>query len=874
MKTLNALWFTLRSLVLRGRVDAELDEELAFHLDRETAMHEQGGMTAAEARREAMRHFGGVQRVREECRDVRRVSWLDDARADVRFGLRLVRLYPGFSANVILISALGIAACATTFSLVSGILLTPLPFSAPNRVFELELKSVEGRASAAFPFDAYLRIAAGSRMVEAVAAYRPSSMTVQWNDEPENARAELVTASFFRAFGISPIVGRAFTVAEEEESAPVVLLGYEMWTARFNGDPAVVGTRLTLDGAPYTVIGVMPPHFRAHFTIEPELWLPTHVGTATVRADHDVNALIRLRDGVSQASAEAWLATVTRARMESSTRKDSVAAWPSLAPIRDAIVGDVQRPLLVLLGAVLLVLALVAANVATMFLARSSARERELGVRRALGASAGRQLRQLVTESATLTAIGGALGIIVSYWAVGAIRGLGVRVLSRMDAVALDWRVLGFAVAGTMLTGIVGGLVPALSTRRDSTSDMRDASAARVTGHRTSSSLVIAQITLSVVLLVGAGLLVKGFLRVLPTDADFALENRATVSFELRGARAYPDSDRFAARRFVHDVSEGMRRVSGVREVAVTSFLPFTGMVSSTEIDIPGHPAEGKARRAYQNIITNNYFDVMRISLRRGRAFTAADNEGTGRVAIVNEAAASRWWPGEDPIGQQVTVGESGDVFSATVVGVARGGRLFGNDTRIRPEIFLPIAQDKARFLSFVVHTSVDPRSIAHDLKRAVWAAAPGLRISSTTDLATTASNSVRRARFFSWAMGVFAAVAVALSAMAVYGLLSFAVVQRRREIGVRMALGATPGRIGALIIRRALVLGTTGVVLGVVLARALTRYMESLLVEVTATDATIFMTTAVVVLAVAVIAACAPMYQATRVDPMESLRA
>ncbi|HTE47315.1 MAG TPA: ABC transporter permease, partial [Gemmatimonadaceae bacterium] len=777
MKILNALWFSVRALFARRRADADLDEELAFHLEREAAMHERDGMPAAEARREAARHFGGVQRYREECRDVRRVSWLDDARADIRFALRLIRLYPGFSANIILISALGIAACATTFSLVSGILLTPLPFSAPERVYELELRSTEGTPSAAFPLDVYERIAAGAPMVEAVAAHAPGNVTVDWNGEPERLRTMLITSSYFRVFGIAPIIGRAFTAAEAEQSAPVVVLGNEAWRSRFNADPAIVDRRVALDGVSNVIIGVMPPGFRAQATTEPDLWVPLRVTAAGSRRSNTVEADIRLAAGVAQRSAEAWLATIAHAKMESDTRTDSVDASPSLAPIRTLIVGDVQRQLLVLFAAVMLVLLLVAANVATMFLARSSARERELGVRRALGASAGRQLRQLVTESATLTAIGGALGIAASYWAVAAIRGLGVRVLSRMDAVTLDWRVLLFAVTGTMLTGIVGGLVPALTARRNA-SDMRSASGARVAGHRISSVLVIAQITLSVVLLVGAGLLVKGFLRVLPSDPGFALENRATVTVELAALPSMSDTNRHAAREFAREVSDRMRQVKGVRDVAVMTFLPFRGLVSRAEIEIPGHPVEGKPFTAYQNLVTPNYFDVMRIPLRKGRAFTPGDDESAERAAIVNETAGSRWWPGKNPIGRQLTLNRARGRLSLTVVGVVRDARLFGTDTKLRPEIYFPVAQNDPRFLSFIVHTAVDPRLLAHDLKRAVWSVAPQLPIGTTTDLATIAFESVRRVRFFSWAMGVFAAVAVALSALAVYGLLSFAVVQ------------------------------------------------------------------------------------------------
>lgn len=429
MKTLSALWFSLRALFTRAQAGDDIDEELAFHLERETRMHEQSGMSPSEARREAMRTFGGVQRYREECRDVRRVSWLTDLGTDVRFALRLARHHPGFSANVILISALGIAACVTTFSMVSGILLSPLPFPDADRVFGLHLRAGSS-ISAAIPIDTYLALETGSPVLDAIAAIAPARAIAEVNGEPTVLSLERVTASLFPVFGIRPIIGRPFTTEEVAARAPVVLLGYTQWLSRYRGDRGVVGTVIDLDEQPNTIIGVMPPRFRAHFDEEPDMWVPYLIDRSGGRS---VNPLVRLSKGVSQERAEAWLGTVMRLKMSSDTRDDSLSASPALLPITDMIYGDIERPLLILLGAVGLVLVLVAANVATMFLARSAAREGELGVRSALGASAGRQLRQLITESVTLTAIGGAVGLILSQAVIKLIRTLGTRVLPRIQ---------------------------------------------------------------------------------------------------------------------------------------------------------------------------------------------------------------------------------------------------------------------------------------------------------------------------------------------------------------------------------------------------------------------------------------------------------
>ena len=868
---IKSLWFSVRSLVFRTKADADIDEELTYHIEREAAMYERDGMSRDEARREAVKQFGGVGRYRDECRDVRRTSLIDDAVTDVRHALRLIRLHRSFSANIIIISTLGIVACATTFSIVSGVLLSPLPFPHADRIASFDLAAPDGSRSAALPIDLYERVASGSPVIEAVGASYPSSSGVDWNGEPENARVEFVTPSFLRVFGVAPLIGRTFTLEEADAQTPVVLLGNEAWHERFRGDPNVIGRRIGLDGVPHTIIGVMPPGFYAHMVVEPELWRPMSVVEEKRKAYGAVNAQALLRPGVTRQSAERWLASLGPLRMESANGRDSVLATATLPPIAEQIYGYTTKPLLVLFGAVLLVLMLVTANIATMFLARSSARLQELRVRRALGASAGRQLRQLVTESMTLTSIGGLIGIVVSIWTVAAVRRLGNLVVARADAIALDWRVLAFAAGATILTGVIGGLAPALTTRSGGSS-ARDFSETRVSGRRTSTTLIVVQITLSVVLLVGAGLLLKSFLRILPSDPGFAVENRAVVSVELEGKAWFPDTDRVSARRLIADVSERMRRVKGVVDVGVTSFVPLTGSISTREIEFPGRPTPATPARSVHNLISPNFFDVMRMTVRRGRAFNATDDEARERVVIVNETAARRWWPNENPIGRPITIDDT-KKFNATVVGVVSDARLIGQDTKVRSEIFLPIAQSRPRYISFVAQTSVDPRSIAHDLRKALWTVAPQMPLTTSSDIAAIGARSVRRTRFFSLAMSFFAGASVILCALAVYGLLAFAVVQRRREIGIRLALGASPRRVGGMIVRNALLLGTVGIAFGLLLARWLSKYMESVLIEVSSKDVSVFVATAVAMLMVGVIAACVPAMQAVRIDPVKSLR-
>jgi putative ABC transport system permease protein len=872
MKTISRLLFTLRSILRPTRADADLDEELAFHLERETAMHEANGLSRDDARREALKHFGGMQRYREECRDVRRTRWIDDARVDARFALRLIRHHPGFSVSVMLIAALGIAACATTFSLVSGVLLAPLPFSHPERIAAVLLTASDGRATQALPATAYQRIAAAPEVFEAIAAQRPATMSVDINGDPELLRVRLVTASYFRVFGIAPIAGRTFTDDEAARGEPVVLLGYETWRRRFGGAD-VLGKTITLSGKPSTIIGIMPARFRGQVTVDPAAWLPL----AVTASDASVSAVTRIVAGVDRSRAESWLAANVAVRMGGRMggrdATDSVAARPTLYPINEYMLGEAQQPLLVLLGAVLFVLMLVTANIATMILARSTARASELAVRRALGASTGRQLRQLITESVALTAIGGILGLIVTYWLAGMIRGLRLAILPRIENVGVDWRVSLFAFAAVVLTGAVGGIAPALAMRRASRFRIGNTASSRDASQRAATTLVIAQIALSVMLVVGAGLLVKGFMRVAPKNPGFELAHRATLFVGLKPEYGFAPGDAEAARRFMHAAVERMRQVDGVQDVATTSFLPLTRNVSLINVDLPNARDGAAQARAFENPVSPNFFRVMKIPIVRGREFTDADREGSEPVVIVNAFAASRWWPNANPIGQQIRFSEGRDRYRATVVGVAGDTRFDGTETRIRAEVFAPTAQSQVRSVSFVVATTVDPLAVTNALKRAVWQTAPKLPITEANDLASLASESVGDARFFSVAMTLFALAALTLSALGVHGLLSFAVAHRRREIGIRLALGASAARVGRLVLTRAVVMGAIGVAIGLGAARGLTRYMESLLLEVGATDATVFSVAAVSVLAIAVLAACAPAYQALRVDPVKSLR-
>lgn len=866
MRCLSALWFSLRALVVRDRVDDEIDEELAYHLEREAQLHRQSGMSADAAMREARRRFGGGLRYREECRDVRRVSAIDDLRADVGYTLRLARHHPGFSASVILISALGIAACVSTFSLVSGILLAPLSFPESDRVFNLYLQSAEG-PNAAIPSETYWRIANES-VFDGVAASDPTLVTVSGNGEPTRVSGAVVTPSYFRVYRIRPFAGRAFTDHDVAIRAPVVMLSYEEWQQRYGGDHSVIGGTIVLDGKAQTIVGIMPPRFLGNFEgnrFTPALWQPQfveHTGT--------VGLTLRVADSVPTQRAEAWLKAAVRAKVASYRTRDSLAASPILVPVAEQIYGDVRRPLEILLASVALILLLVAANIATMFLARSSARAGELDLRTALGATPGRQFRQLITESLTLTAIGGMAGVGASVATISTIRSLGRLVLPRIDHVAIDWRVLLVALGGVLVTGCAGGIAHALAARRHR--GATSGTTSRFTTHSTSTALVVAQIALSVTLLAGAGLLVKGFMRVTPSNPGFAVANRAVLSLSLRtlsDTGRDPARDRATAAAIV----ERLRGVPGVEDIALTSFVPLSGLVSIIDVQPTDQARDAARLSAFSNMVSPNFFDLMRIPLKRGRVINATDVEGSQRVAVINETAAARWWPGTDPVGRQLTVGKGKRQHVVMVVGVVGGTRTSGRDTRMVPELYEAAAQAPSRWATFVVATKIDPRPLLPALQRALHEILPSEPLFSSDALATVVAASVRIQRFYSVAMSLFAIAAVVLSALGVYGLLSFAVAQRRKEIGIRMAVGASTTHIGLGVIGQAALIAFTGVAIGGLLARALSKYMASLLTEVKATDLGVFAVAIAAVFVFAILAACAPTWQAVRVDPIKSLR-
>ncbi len=868
--------YWVRSLFHGRQMDADLQEELRDHLARETAARVAQGNDAAAAHRAAAVQLGGVTRFAEEARDARGGRWLRDAGTDLRHALRLLRRYPGFSLATIVIAALGIGSTTVVFSAVNGVLIRPLPFVKPDQLAVVQLTGGEGRFAGS-GFDQYTALTGQPQLVTAAGIYGLASFVALRNGEPEHVRAEYLSPSALDLLGVHAAIGRFFTDDDVRGGERVVLLSHSLWQQWFGGDPHVVGKSLMLDGATATVIGVMAPDFHGPRLLDAAVWVPARLdgGYLSVNGARQPGGsiLVRLHDGVSPTQAGALLSALIHPRVFDPATRDSVAGHVRVQALMDVVILDRAEPLLVLLGAVGFVLLLVAANIATLSLARASAREREMAVRRALGASRSRHIRQVLTETLLLTGIGGLLGVALARIGLFLFVNAGVDLLPRVRDITIDGTVLVAAGTLTLIAALLAGIAPALTASRVVVGDAFKSAGGGVRKGRLRSVLVSIEIAVSVVLLVGAGLLIKGFLRVAPTAPGFALDHRVVLPLNLNDVGATAADTATNRRAFVANVSRRFGAVAGIREVALSSIMPLTGTSAVFPVQPEGAPPA--RRMGHQRAITPNFLSVMRIPVVAGRAFTDQDDEGAIPVAIVNQTAAARWWPGVQPLGRTLSFsrGRGGGTVTLTVVGIAGDVRFTGTDTSHTAEFYTPYAQGPTRYVNVLAVTTGDPRAMIPELKRQIWAVDPKLPIDNAATLDEIAGDSVSEERLYLVMMAVFAAIALVLAAAGIFSVVAYAVSQRTREIGIRLALGAPRVRVGGMVVRQGAVIASTGFVVGVVAALGLTRFMRSLLLEVSPTDTGVFVGT-VVALALIVLLACAiPTRRALAVDPAISLR-
>ena len=869
-----------------AQVAADVDAELEFHLEQQARDLVAAGWPRDTARAEAERRFGDLAYTRRYCRTqdqglerrTRAALALGALTDDARFALRQLRRQPGFAAVALLTLALGIGANTAIFSVVHGVLLRPLPFADPGRLVRIAETS-RGELNTVSPTN-FVDWREQSRSFTGMAAVSNGQAALTGAGEPEQLRYAQATAQLFDVLGVPPLLGRTFAAGDDRWGGPrVVVLNEGLWRRRFGADPGIVGRPVVLDGESYEVIGVVPAE--GAYPSTAELWTPLAFDPAELpgmRGAHWLRVLARLRPDVEVAQGAAEMAAIAR-RLERQYPEKNTAAGTDVAVLHDVMVGDVRTPLLVLLGAVGVVLLIACANVANLLLARAVGREGEIAVRAALGAGRGRIVRQLATESVVLALLGGAAGAAVAVLGVRALVAVTPDgVVPRLDTVRVDGTVLGVTLALAVLVGLLFGLAPVVQGMRLSL-DRTLREGGRGTGGsrravRAVDVLAGAEIALAVVLVAGAALLIRSFDRLRAVDPGVDVARVVTFDLQLPEAR-YGELD--LQRAFNERLLGELRALPGVQHAGAVFGLPFSGFAYSLSFEVAGRPpvAPGERPSIQIRVATPDYFAAVGIPVRRGRGFGADDRAGAGRVILVNEAAARRFFPGQEPLGQQMSLGWTRDSvrMGGTIVGVVGDVRQFGLAEQPLPEIYVPYAQWPVDFTSIVLRTAGDPDAILAAARERVRQLDPALPLARVTTLERLAADTVAQPRFYMLLLGGFAALALVLAAVGVYGVIAYAVGRRTREIGVRMALGATSRRVLRDVVLRALALGGAGLAVGLVGALAATRLLRSQLYEVAPTDPATFAAVAVLLLLVAVAAAWVPARRASRVSPTAAMR-
>jgi putative ABC transport system permease protein len=811
---------------------------------------------------------------------LRRQLTLDaDIVHDVRHGVRMLWKSPGFTIAAVFILAVGIGSTVAVVTLLDTLMFKPLPYGDAERVMTLWQRraSGAGELEAVAPAN-FLDWRLRAQSFTSMAAVIPYSYDYTGGGEPEVLFGAQVTEGFWDVLGMPPALGRAFSADEHADGGRrVVVISHRLWQRKFGGDPGIIGQALRMDGEAFTVVGVLPATFEPQLLPRPdalEVWTPKVVRDLDrrIRASAWWNAIGRLKPGVTREQANAELAQISAA-LESENPRTNAGLTAVAVPMREHLMGDVQTPLLVMLGAVILVLGIGCANVASLLLARGMGREREFAIRSAMGAGRGRLVRQLVTESLLLSGVAAAAGIALAHWGVSAIVALAPGGVLRLQEAAIDGRTLLFAGALTSLTAIAFGLLPAVQFSRPASDAMRDRSGGGAPRRHFRRGLVAAEVAFALVLLTGAGLLIRSFQRLTSVDPGFSPRNVVVVQVFAYDRNPTPER----VRAFFNATLERLRALPGVQAVGAVSAMPFTSAnidIKST-LDIVGRPAanEREQRGTYVTIAAPGYFDAMSIPLRAGRLLSETDTERAPIVAVISDALRRREFPSEDPLGKRLVIQWQGERVEAEVVGVVSQIRHDSLDSAPRPEVFLPLAQLPFASMTYVLRGSVGSSALIDAAKREIWAVDPLQTFYETASVERLVSASVVRQRFSMTLMSAFALVALVLCATGIYGVISFTTAQRTKEIGVRMALGASAPAIQRMVLREGAAVVGTGVLIGLAGSLAASRFLQALLFETEPGDpATVAAVSALI--AVVGLAACyLPARRATHIDPVAALR-
>ena len=878
---LEDLRFRLRALIRGRQVNRELDDELRFHVEHEIEKLVASGLGRDEAARRVRLEFGGLDQVKEECQEASGVHIAETLLQDIRYGLRTLRRSPGFAFAALITLACGIGANTTIFSLLYGVLLRPLPYTDAARLVVLnETTPRVGLVSVSYPN--FLDWRAQSHTFSSLSAVTQVGFNLSGVSQPESITGDAVSPGFLSMLGVRPIIGRDFNATEETAGTPaVVLLSYDLWQSHFGGDPGVAGRTISLDGRPVTVVGVLPADYLAMDktdVIEPMgVWAAANPDSVHERGDRGDTVVVgRMASGASLGQARAEMEGIA-ARLAQAYPTANSQCGVSLQPIRDVFVSDIRPAILILSGAVVCVLLIACANVANLLLMRGAGRAREIALRIALGASRGRVIRQMLAESLLLACLGGLLGVAL---AVGGIRGLVT--LVPMGAlpgasVSLNGVVLFFAAGVAILSTCLFGLLPArYSAKSGARSDLRDGGrSVTVASSRWRSLLVIVEVSLALTLLVGAGLMMKSLSRLLAVDPGIRPDHVLTMSMSLRTSKYQGDA---AVSTFWHSVLERVHALPGVEDAALGTGIPLTDDHSRTDITFEGMalPKPGGFPHPDVHVVSSGYVSTLGVSLLRGRVFTDADRHDAPAVAMVNARIARTFFDGGNPVGRRFMFGHPSATKPpqwVTIVGVVGDTKLYGLANPSRLEVYVPFDQSIRNNMDLIARSANDPAAETSAIRQAVASIdrdQPVFAISTMTELVDQ-SVAAQRATFE--LLGWFSVLALVLATVGIYGVMSYSVAQRTREIGIRLALGASRWEILNLVLTQGATVTSAGVATGVLAAIGLTRLMGTLLYSVSAVDPGTFGGVAALLAVVAMLACYLPSRRMLRVNPTVALR-
>jgi putative ABC transport system permease protein len=880
MFRLGSLPARLWNIFRKQRLEQDLSAELEVHLNLLTEENIRRGMDPRAAAHAARREFGGIEQTKELYRDQRSLPLLETLLQDLRYAFRMLRKSPGFTVVAVLTLALGIGANTAVFSIVNGVLLHPLPFANVDRLVVVG-ESEDDRKPSTTSFATFEDWKTRSKSFEDLTLYRQWQPTLVAPDEPEQLIGLRVTNNYFRTLGIRVAAGRDFTPGDDQPATRfVAILGHALWQRRFKSDPAIVGKAINLSGVSFTVVGVLPANYESLIATDlrasgVEIWGALGYDATlrdACRTCRHLRGIGRLRSGVTVLQADAELNSITKQLWKEHPTEFS-SGGAVVMPVYQELLGGVIGTLYVLLGAVGFVLLIACANLANLLLARATHREREMAVRAALGAGRARIIRQVLVENCSLAMAGGLIGLLLANWMPEILRLVRAMNLPRLDQVRLDWHVLGFAFAIALLTGILSGVVPAIRMTKINlqTALQQGGRGSSLGGGGMRSFLIVSEIALSLTLLLGAGLLLRSLVRLVNVRSGFDPAHLLTLRVSPVGARYAKDEP---VRDYITRANERLRTIPGVLASGTSSQIPFGGNFDTTGLHVDGkmnaNPALDPSAERY--VISEGYLAAMGIHLLRGRDFTRRDAETTEQVMLVNETAAREIWAGADPVGQHVHVGDP-KAAPRTVVGIVDDVHHYTLDAAPTMQFYIPVLQTDTSDLVFAVRCVGEPSQIANTVYRAMRSVDETLPVYRVTPMSEYVAATTANRRLALILLGSFAAIALLLSVVGIYGVTEYSVAQRTREIGIRMALGAQGKEVLRLMLRQGLMVSSAGVALGTIFSFTMMGFLRGLVFGIAVTDPLTFLCAAAILSAAALLACWVPSRKVTSVDPIIALR-